>query len=99
MGKFENQKRSQSLRGIANHLRKNAKYVVVGMHRGLQPCCIPSCYVYCFESGIHRGLGPTIFELAFRHADMMGSVSAHEKATNFLMEANGRFDLLRSCPV
>lgn len=30
---------------------------------------------------------------------MAGSASAHEKATNFLMEANGRFDLLRSKPL
>lgn len=49
-----------------------------------------------FESGVHRGSGPTIFELAFRHADMAGSASAHEKATNYLMEAIGRFDLLRT---
>lgn len=48
-----------------------------------------------FESGDRRGSGPTIFKLAFWHADMTRSVSAHEKATNFLMEANGQFDLLR----
>lgn len=52
-----------------------------------------------FESGVHRGSGPTIFELAFRHANMTGSVSAHEKATNYLMEANGMFDLLCSGPL
>lgn len=52
-----------------------------------------------FESGVSRGTGPTIFELAFRHADMAGSVAAHEKATNLVMASNGRFDLLRSEPL
>lgn len=32
-----------------------------------------------FESGVHRGSGPTIFELAFRHADMAGSASTLRK--------------------
>lgn len=53
-----------------------------------------------FEFDVHRGSGPKIFELAFQHADMTRSISAHEKVTNYLMEArmeaNGRFDLLRS---
>lgn len=48
------------------------------------------------EYGVHRGSGPTIFELSFCHADMMGSAIAHGKATKFLMEANGQFDFLRS---
>lgn len=52
-----------------------------------------------FESGVRRGSGPTIFGLAFWHADMARSVSAHEKATNYLMEANGKFDLLRFAPL
>lgn len=52
-----------------------------------------------FESRVHQGIGPTIFELAFHHADMAGSLAAHRKAPNFFMEANGRFDLLRSKPL
>lgn len=72
----------------------------------LEACCVDSnraafqvaAYIR-FESSVHRGTSPTIFELALRHVDMAGSAAAHEKATNFFMEANGKFDLLRTKPL
>lgn len=52
-----------------------------------------------YLEGIHRGKGPTIFELAFRSADRVGSTKQFEEASNNLLLNIKNYDLLRTAPL
>src|SRR5450759_3755856 len=49
-----------------------------------------------YLEGRHRGKGPTIFELAFRSADVIGSTKAFEDASNLLLSNTAKYDLERT---
>lgn len=52
-----------------------------------------------YRRGLTRGKGPTIFELAFRSADLAGSPKLFEDATNMFLSNVAAFDLERTTPL
>ena len=52
-----------------------------------------------YLKGCHRGRGPTLFELAYRNADTIGSIKGYADASNLLLSAAPEFDLLRTTPL
>lgn len=52
-----------------------------------------------YLEGVHRGKGPTIWELALRSTDSIGSPKAYEEATNLLLTSTVKYDLFRSEPL
>src|SRR5450759_915660 len=49
-----------------------------------------------YLEGLHRGKGPTIFELAFRHTDLVGSSRAFKAASNLILENRGALNLFQT---
>jgi len=52
-----------------------------------------------YLNGANRGNGPTMFELAFRVADVSSSPSKFIEATNLWMDSSAKFDLRRTGPL
>lgn len=52
-----------------------------------------------YRKGLARGKGPTIFELAFRNADQVGSPKLFEDATNMFSSNAAEFNLERTTPL
>lgn len=49
-----------------------------------------------YQEGCHRGSGPTIFNLAYKNGDAMGSLDAFKKALNLLLSDHPKYDFYRS---
>ena len=52
-----------------------------------------------YVNGVHRGKGPTLFELAFRSADTVGTPNKFVDATNFWVASSPQYDLGRTEPL
>ena len=52
-----------------------------------------------YVNGVHRGKGPTLFELAFRSADTVGTPKKFVDATNLWVASSPQYDLGRTEPL
>lgn len=52
-----------------------------------------------YLKGCHRGKGPTLWELAYRNADTIGSLKGYADASNMLLSTAPEFDLHRTGPL
>lgn len=46
-----------------------------------------------YLEGLHRGHGPTIFELAYKHANLVGSTQAFVNASNLALTHIMKYNL------
>ena len=53
----------------------------------------------CYEKGLHRGTGPTVWELAFRSANSVGTTKSFIDASNVLFANSPMSDLYRTEPL
>lgn len=52
-----------------------------------------------YIEGLYRGRGPTIFEISYRHANMVGSPKDFVNASNVVLTQTQKYDLLRTEPL